>query len=158
MSELNELRNQFTGKVTKEFLVLLLKAMECAFQKNLLGDLLIPEMKDFRRNLDGFEGRYLFLSKKDGVCAAAVFKNNDMDVIEYVLPEDRDLQDDWNIIITFKDSQTILDFLFSGDQDILNVVLANGVELQGNINYMLKFGFMAKDLTRKTGLDFFMGN
>ena len=43
-------------------------------------------------------------------------------------------------------------FLFSRDQDILDSLLANDVELDGNLNYIYKFGFMARDLGRRLGV------
>ncbi len=153
MSDLNALVKQIRGDVSDKFLGLLLDVMDWGFQKHLLVDIIAPGMKDFRRNLDGFEGRYLFLSKDNEICEAALFKNNDMKVLHDVIPDDHKHDDhkleDWDLIVTFKDSKTFMDFLFSGDQDILNVALENGVELDGNLNYMMKFGFLAKDLTYK---------
>jgi hypothetical protein len=43
------------------------------------------------------------------------------------------------------------DFIFSRDQDILNSILANQVEVDGNLNYIYKFGFMARDLAKRVG-------
>jgi len=37
-------------------------------------------------------------------------------------------------------------FLLSEDQDILESVLADQVEVEGNLNYVYKLGYMAKNL------------
>ena len=42
--------------------------------------------------------------------------------------------------------------MFSRDQDILNSLLANDVEVDGNLNYVYKFGFMARDLGHRLGV------
>jgi len=58
-----------------------------------------------------------------------------------------------NIIrVTFKDWTALRDFLFFGDQDILDSLLENKVEVDGNPNYIFKFGFMARDLGRRLGV------
>jgi hypothetical protein len=46
-------------------------------------------------------------------------------------------------------------FLLSKNQDILDSVLANTVEVDGNLNYIYKFGFMVRDLIRRLGFDSF---
>ena len=56
------------------------------------------------------------------------------------------------VTVTFKDSAAMRRFLFSKDQDILASLLANEVEVDGNLNYIYKLGFMARDLTRRLGI------
>ena len=55
------------------------------------------------------------------------------------------------VTITFKDSAAVRRFLLSKDQDILSSIMANEVEVDGNLNYVYKLGFMARDLTRRLG-------
>ena len=59
--------------------------------------------------------------------------------------------DRWDVRVTFKDVQAFWNFIFSRDQDILNLVLANEVEIDGNLNYIYKFGFLARDLAHRLG-------
>jgi hypothetical protein len=53
--------------------------------------------------------------------------------------------------VRFTDGAALRRFLFAEDQDILDSLLANEVELTGNLNYIYKFGFMARDLQRRLG-------
>ena len=61
-------------------------------------------------------------------------------------------QDDWDARITFKNAAALRSFIFSKDQDILNSLLKNEVEVDGNLNYIYKFGFMARDLAHNLGI------
>ncbi len=123
------------GKVTDKFLELLLGAMDLAFCLS----------KGYRKNIKRFEGRYLFRTADNLVAAAVTFKDGDMEVHQKAI-------DDWDVCITFKDPVALNAFIFSRDQDILDSLLANDVEVVGNLNYVYKFGFMARDLGRRLGI------
>jgi hypothetical protein len=129
------LRQELYGKVTDKFLELLLRGMDLAFCLS----------KGYRKNIKGFEGRYLFRTADHLVAAAATFKDGDMEVHQEPI-------DDWNIRVTFKDAAALNAFIFSRDQDILDSLLANDVQVDGNLNYMYKFGFMARDLGHRLGV------
>ena len=129
------LREELSGKVTDKLLELLLSGMDLAFCLS----------KGYRRNIKDFEGRYLFRTTDNLVAATATFKDGDMEVHEEAI-------DDWDVRITFKDAATLGAFIFSRDQDILDSLIANDVEVDGNPNYVYKFGFMARDLGRKLGV------
>lgn len=129
------LRRELYGKVTDKFLELLLRGMDLAFCLS----------KGYRKNVKGFEGRYLFRTADHLVAAAATFKDGDMEVHQEPI-------DDWNIRVTFKDAAALNAFIFSRDQDILDSLLANDVQVDGNLNYMYKFGFMARDLGHRLGV------
>ena len=60
--------------------------------------------------------------------------------------------DNWDIKVTFKDVDALWKFIFSGGTDIIDSVLANDVQVYGNLNYLFKFGFMARDLKERLGL------
>lgn len=126
---------EFLGTLTDKFLELLLKGMDLGFCLS----------KGYRKNIKGFEGQYLFRTADNLVAASATFKDGDMKVHEEAI-------DDWDVRITFKDAAALRDFIFSKDQDILNSVLKNDVEVDGNLNYVYKFGFMARDLGRRLGV------
>lgn len=130
------LQRQLLGEATDEFLELLLKGMDLAFFLS----------KGYRRNIKDFEGRYLFGTADGMVAVSAIFKDGDMRVSD-------DAVDDWDVKITFKDAPALLKFLFSKNQDILNSILANEVEVDGNLNYIFKFGFMARDLFHRIGIE-----
>ena len=128
------LREQFVGKVMDEFLEILLKGMDLAFCLS----------SGYRKNIKNFKGKYLFRTSNGLVAASAVFARGDMKV-------KRDAIDDWDVRITFKDAVALKDFIFSKDQDILNSLLKNEVEVDGNLNYIYRFGFMARDLGKRIG-------
>jgi hypothetical protein len=128
------LRKELLGKVTDKFLELLLRGMDLAFCLS----------KGYRENIVDFEGRYLFRTADDRVAAAATFKDSEMEVHEEPV-------DDWDVRITFTDAAALRAFIFSRDQDILDSILENKVEVDGNLNYMYKFGFMARDLGYRLG-------
>jgi hypothetical protein len=93
----------------------------------------------FRRNLAGFSGKYLFRTANDGVARGALFASRRMQVLRGEFA-------DYDVAVTFKDSAALLRFLFSHDQDILDSLLSNDVAVDGNVNYIYKFAFMARDL------------
>ncbi len=130
-----ELKKQLTEEVTDDFLELLLKAMDVSFFLS----------SDYRRNIEGFKGGYLFKTSTGGVAAGAVFKNGNMKVRKKGI-------DDWDIKVEFTDADALNTFLFSKNQDILNSLLDNTVEVEGNVNFIFKFGFMAKDLGHRLGV------
>ena len=130
-----QLREELCGKVTDRFLELLLRGMDLAFCLS----------KSYRKNIKGFDGRYLFRTADNLVAVTATFRDGDMQVHGESI-------DDWDVRITFKDTAALSAFIFSKDQDILDSILANAVELDGNLNYVYKFGFMARDLGHRIGV------
>jgi hypothetical protein len=128
------LKEEILGEATDKFLEMLLKGMDIAFCIS----------SSYRKNIEGFRGRYLFKTADATVAASIIFKDGDAKV------ED-DAIDDWDVMVTFKNHTALRDFLFSRDQDILNSILANQVEVDGNLNYIYKFGFMARDLAKRVG-------
>jgi hypothetical protein len=124
------------GEATDDFLELLLEAMDLAFYLS----------KSYRKNIEDFEGRYLFRSADGLVEASATFKNGNMRVHKEAVP-------DWDVRITFGDSAALRAFIFSRDHDIVNSILKNDVETDGNLNCLFKFGFMARDLSRRLGVE-----
>jgi len=130
-----KIKDEIYGEVTDEFLELLLKGMDLAFFFS----------SGYRRNIDGFKGRYLFRTSDNKVAASAIFKDGDMQVRDSAIA-------DWNVRVTFKNAKALRDFIFSKNQDILNSILANEVEVDGNLNYIYKFGFLARDLGKRLGV------
>lgn len=131
-----KLKQELLGEVTDKFLELLLGGMDFAFTIS----------KGYRENIRDFKGRYLFQTADNLVSSAAVFENGNMKVYSTAI-------DDWDARITFKDAAAMRRYIFSKDQDILNSILANEVEVDGNLNYIYKFGFMARDLSKRLGIE-----
>ena len=129
------LKREIEGQATDLFLELLLTGMDWAFCL----------VKGYRKNIEGFEGRYLFRTAGELVVSSAVFQGGEMFVKQGSIT-------DWDVRVTFKNVTALREFLFSRDQDILNSLLANEVEIDGNLNYIYKFGFMARDLAHRLGV------
>lgn len=128
------LTDEFCGHVTDKFVELLLGGMDLAFCLS----------KGYRKNIRDFSGRYLFRTADGLVGASATFQDGNMKIHENAI-------DDWDVRVTFKDTASLKAFLFSRDQDILNSILNNDVEVDGNLNHIYKFGFMVRDLGQRLG-------
>lgn len=126
---LKEIFKSFESEVTEEFLELLLNAMRISYIFN----------KDFRKNIEGFEGRYLFKSRDGKITVAAIFENGKMKVTEKEIG-------DTDITVSFRSAKALREFIFSPKPDILGSILRQDVVVDGNFNYMYKFAFMAKRL------------
>ena len=126
---------QFRGGATDAMVELLLEGMATAF---LLS-------RSFRDNIRGFSARYVFTTEDGSVGASARFDGKRMHV-------EREPVDHWTVRVRFKNADRLRRFLFSKNQDILQSILDNDVEMDGNVNYIFKFGFLARDLERRLGL------
>lgn len=126
---------QVRTTATDEFLELLLHSMDLAF---LLS-------RSYRMShLRNFSAKYVFTTADGSAGATARFDRGAMQV-------DDAPAEDGTVRVRFTDGAALRRFLFAEDQDILDSLLANEVELTGNLNYIYKFGFMARDLQRRLG-------
>lgn len=121
--------NCIESEVAEEFLELLLKLMSLVFFLD----------KDFKRNIENFNGRYLFKSKDNKITVAAVFRDSQMKVYEKAI-------DRTNITVTFRNAKALMGYLLSPKPDILGSILRQDVTIDGNLNYLYKFAYMAKHL------------
>ena len=99
--------------------------------------------EDFRENIKDFEAKYVFKTEKGSIVESVTFKNGAMEV------HSGSLDDHPNVTVIFKDAAVLQRYLFSGEQDILELILANEVQLDGNWNYVHKFLFMVSDLLHR---------
>lgn len=101
--------------------------------------------RGYRRNIEGFNARYAFRSEDGRIAASAIFKKNKMKV-------KKDAVADTNVTVLFKDGKTLWEFLMADDPDVFSFVLENKLRYEGNLNYLLKFGYMSKRLKLMFGL------
>ncbi|MFC1718826.1 hypothetical protein ACFL6S_34560 [Candidatus Poribacteria bacterium] len=132
--KLRRLKKQLKGEITEEFLKLLLKAMGLVFYIS----------KGYRRNIKGFQGRYIFEAEEEDVLVSIVFKNGKMKVDEGEIK-------DWDAKVTFRNSKALYAFIFSAF-DVFDPWLENDISLDGNVIYSLRFFFFIKDLTHRFGM------
>ncbi|MBZ5552815.1 MAG: hypothetical protein LAO21_08860 [Acidobacteriia bacterium] len=129
------LADQLCGKVTDDFMELLLRGMELSFCLS----------KGYRENIRGFEGTYVFRTDDGKVGCTAVFHDGEMAV-------DSGVRTPYEVRVSFKDPKALWRFLLAENQDILDSILANEVEVDGNLNYIYRFGFLARDLQHRLGV------
>jgi hypothetical protein len=129
------LADQLCGKITDDFMELLLRGMELSFCLS----------KDYRENIKDFRGTYVFRTEDGRVGCSAVLRDGNMDV-------DTEVRFPYEVRVTFKDAQALWRFLLGENQDILDSILANDVEVDGNLNYIYKFGYLARDLQHRLGV------
>jgi hypothetical protein len=146
-NELRQLLDSLSGNIADWGLETFLNVMKLSFDASRISIILLvrPGLKGFDSNLKGFSGGYAFGTKDGGVQASAVFNGGKMQVLEDEAP-------DWDVKVLFKDVGAFWKFVFSGGNDILEAILENDVEVYGNLNYLYKFGFMAKDLRSRLNL------
>ena len=117
------------SEFAEDFLQLLLGLMSAALMFN----------RDFRKNIERFNGRYQFKSRDGRITVAALFGNNRLDVRKEEIP-------DPDLTIFFKDGKALMGYLLTPKPDILGSILRQEVSIDGNLNYLYKFAFMAKRL------------
>lgn len=133
-----DLPDNVADEAAEEFLKLLLKCMSLAFKLD----------NNYHRNIDGFKAKYQFRSKDASVDKSIVviasFNGKNMKVKEKRAPVP---DEEVDISVYFKNGKAIINYLLQSDsRDILRPVLNNEVLLKGNVNYLLKFGYMANHL------------
>lgn len=130
---LNTALEKFQGALTSEFaenfLQLLLSLMSVVFLVD----------RDFRKNIEQFTGRYQFRSKDGRITVAALFADGRLEVRQEEINNP-------DITILFKDGKALMGYLLTPKPDILGSMLRQEVSLDGNLNYLYKFAFMAKRL------------
>ena len=114
------------GEATEWFLEVLLFVMRVLF-------LISP---NYRKNIKNFTGSYRFKDKEDNVNVLVKFYDGDMEISEDPAPQT-------DVTVTFKDSEALRNFLLAFKKDILKVLLHNEIQVNGNLNYLYKFIFMA---------------
>ena len=127
---------ELSGELTDKFMELLLGGMDLSFCLS----------KGYRKNIKNFKGKYLFETADGMVEASATFDKSDMKVHTNAI-------ENWDVKVTFKNAAALRAYLFSENQDILDSILKNEVEVEGNLNYIYRFGFLARDLVHRLRLE-----
>ena len=93
----------------------------------------------YRKNIENFKGRYQFRSRDGGITVLVELDNGKMDIKET-------LSEDVDVTVIFKDGRSLMNFLLSQNRDVLRGLLNNEINVNGNLNYIYKFAFMANHL------------
>jgi hypothetical protein len=136
------------GTVCPELRPLLKGFLDCitsGIADNFLG-LLLEVMKtvfffdhEYRKNIEGFEGKYVFRSVDRSVLVSASFGDELMQVLEEEIA-------DPDAAVLFKDGKSLMNFLLADNPDILGSMLRQEIATEGNLNYIYKFAYMARRL------------
>jgi hypothetical protein len=63
------------------------------------------------------------------------------------------VRSDPHVTVTFKDRVSLYDYiLLADDHDPVNLLLENQVKIEGNLNYIYKFMYMVRHLTKPLGI------
>lgn len=92
----------------------------------------------FARNIKDFNAKYVFKSEDNKIAASAIFAKNKMKVKKRVIADP-----DVNITVVFKDGKALFDFLMADDPDVFAFILESKIRYEGNVNYLMKFAYMA---------------
>lgn len=144
---LRPVRNFFLSRKVKQMKTAIENRSLDHFLEMLLGgmQLLFAVSPAFRKNIRDFNARYCFKSKDGSIAASAVFKNDRM-VMK------RNAIDNTSITVVFDSGKTLWEFLFSDDPNVFDFILENRLGYTGNLNYMLKFGYLAKHVRLQFGV------
>ena len=127
------------NEVAEEFLQVLLKLLRysCYLDSYL------------RESMKGFNGLIQFRSKDNEIRVLAEFKKGRLK--DHELKPNEELKETPNAHIVFKNADAVKNFLLpkggiAGRRDVLRSLLKNEVKLEGNYNYIYRFGFLANHL------------
>lgn len=129
------LQDQFRGTMTDQFLELLLRGMEIAFALS----------KSYRKNIEGYQATYVFKTRDGTVGVTVLFDNGKMSV-------DSEARPSCDTLVTYKNASALFGYLLAKEPDTLDAILAASVEVEGNLNNVYRYGFLARDLMRRIGV------
>lgn len=100
--------------------------------------------RDYARTVGALNGRYVFRTADGRVAASAIFRDGELSV------EPRAVAD-WDARVTFADSKALWTFLRAHD-DIVDAIVGDRIAVDGNLNLVYRFGYIALDLGRRLGV------
>ncbi|MCK4766687.1 MAG: hypothetical protein KAW12_31130 [Candidatus Aminicenantes bacterium] len=118
------------SKLMDNFLELLLEMMRLMFCLNIA---------HYKKQIRGFNGTFVFISKDGKIASSAIFANNKMKVKKKAVP-------DYDIKIIFKDGRALGELMLSGSLDVLTFMLDGRISPEGNLNYLFKLSYMVMHL------------
>lgn len=128
-----QIENEIAGGALDKVLYLSLKAMSLLFWLN----------KDYRKNIKDFKGSYVIISQDGSIDVSAIFgkKRVLFTRIDSMTVKDSAIENPVSKVM-FKDAKSMVQFLLSGDPDVLKGMLNNQLSVSGNLNYLFKFVYM----------------
>ena len=130
-----DLKRELSEAATDRFLEALLWGMHAAFALS----------RGYRKNIEDFKAVLVFRTRENHVGATAVFNQGKMSV-------EFEPRSTFDTRLSFRDAEGLRKSLLAADQDILDTMLSNPVEVDGNLSCLYRFGFLAKELTLRLGV------
>jgi hypothetical protein len=131
-AKIKKLREQIETEFADDFLELLLVIMSIWLRLD----------KKFKKNIEGFSAVYVFKDKSGKLAASALFFNGRMKVKCKEVPGAI-------VTVVFDRGKSLCDLLLAKDPNIFDFLLENRLAYNGNLNYLLKFAYLAKNLKLK---------
>ncbi len=132
---IKKLKKHLLDNLLEKAMMLLLKIMSLTFCLD----------KNYRKNIENFAANYLFTISQNSVDITVSFKNSKMKV-------KNKSTDNFDVQIVIKDFKSLLGFVTSGG-NVFEVLLNGGFYWKGNLNYILKFSYMAIHPLIKWGIN-----
>ena len=101
--------------------------------------------RSYRLNIDGYSAVFVFRTRDERVGATAVFKNGKFKV-------ESQPRTVFDTRVSFKNADGLRNSLLAGDANILETMLSDPVDAEGNLSNLYRFGFLAKELTLQLGV------
>jgi hypothetical protein len=101
--------------------------------------------RSYRRNIEGFAAVFVFRTRDDQVGATAAFKNGRLTI-------ESKPRAVFDTRISFRDADGLRNSLLAGDENILETMLSDPVDAEGNLSNLYRFGYLAKELTLQLGV------
>lgn len=135
ISLIEDIIDDASSEAMDKFLFFILEAMSLMFKLK----------KDFKKNIEDFTAKYSFCSSDGKMGVTASFKNSKMKVHDSYSKEH-------TTSVSFKNGIVMAKFLFSPNPDVISGLLDNALTLDGNMNYMFKFIYMARQIPEYLGI------
>jgi hypothetical protein len=99
--------------------------------------------RDYRRNIKDFKGSYVIKCEDGNMDVSAVFGKKRLlfSKIDAMTVKDSEVENPISKV-SFKNGKSMIDFLLSGNPDVLKGMLSNQLSVSGNLNYLFKFVYM----------------
>lgn len=103
--------------------------------------------KKYRRNIENFKGIYQFRTQDKKVIVSVIFENTKNTEKQYMKIGKREIFNS-DVEVVFRDTNVIRYFLSSDNPDILNCILNQEIVVNGNLNYIYRFGYLTNRLQK----------
>ena len=109
---------------------------------------------NYRANIRGFEARYAFSGQAahSALGASAIFKISPVFKFPQMTVNDEAIRNA-TVTVLFSDGRALAEFLLSPRPDIFSAILDNKLSFEGNLNYLLKFIYMARRIPKELGIE-----